>query len=244
MSKAKSITNDKFQMTKGKTASPIRHLSFVIWHSFAFLLLLMALQSCRQDMQDQPKYLPYRGSESFADSLSSRPLVEGTVPRGYLREDQALYTGKSGTAVTPLNSKDSGGVKSSAGTSVSTQPASAAGNDVNEFPFPITREILDRGQERFNIYCSPCHGVLGDGKGMIANRGFRPPPTYHQDRLRTAPLGHFFDVITNGFGAMPDYSMQIPPHERWAIIAYIRALQLSQNANVADIPPSDLSKLK
>jgi mono/diheme cytochrome c family protein len=194
-------------------------------------------------MQDQPKYLPYRGSEMFADSNSSRPLVEGTVPRGFLDEDQAMYTGKSNAATAASKLNDSV-AKASAASSVPTQPASAAGNDVNEFPFPITREILDRGQERFNIYCSPCHGVLGDGKGMIVNRGFRPPPTYHQDRLRTAPLGHFFDVITNGFGAMPDYSMQIPPHERWAIIAYIRALQLSQNANVADVPPADLSKLK
>lgn len=195
-------------------------------------------------MQDQPKYLPYRGSEIFSDSLSSRPLVEGTVPRGFLRLDQALYTGKSGAQVPPPNIS---GVKVAGGaatTSVPTTPAAATGNDVNEFPFPITKQILDRGQERYNIYCSPCHGVLGDGRGMIVNRGFRPPPSYHQDRLRTAPLGHFFDVITNGFGAMPDYSMQIPPHERWAIIAYIRALQLSQNANVADVPQDQMQNLK
>jgi mono/diheme cytochrome c family protein len=180
-------------------------------------------------MQDQPKYLAYRGSESFEDSLSSRPLVEGTVPRGYLREDVAFYTGKGGTASV---AKDSTG-----------KPI--AGNaDVNEFPLPITHELLDRGQERYNISCSPCHGVLGDGRGMIVNRGFRPPPTYHQDRLRQAPLGHFFDVITNGFGVMPDYAMQIPPHERWAIIAYIRALQLSQNAKLADVPASEVHNLK
>ena len=163
----------------------------------------------------------------FADSNSSRPLVQGTLPRGYLWGDSELYTGKM-TAV-DASPKDT---------------SAKAGSDVNTFPFPITREILDRGQERYNIYCSPCHGVLGDGQGMIVNRGFSPPPTYHQDRMRNAPLGHFFDVITNGFGRMPDYSMQIPPRERWAIIAYIRALQLSQNANVADLPPSDLSKLK
>jgi hypothetical protein len=191
--------------------------------------LILNLASCRQDMQDQPKYLPYRGSEIFPDSLSSRNLVEGTVPRGYLREDQVMYTGKTDAPVAKAANDTS---------------KTAVSNDVNEFPFPITREVLDRGEERYNIYCSPCHGVLGDGKGMIANRGFQGPVSFHQDRLRTAPLGHFFDVITNGFGRMPDYSMQIPPHERWAVIAYIRALQLSQNANVGDIPPADMQNLK
>ncbi|HZK77221.1 MAG TPA: cytochrome c [Candidatus Kapabacteria bacterium] len=219
MSKAKTITNYELRITNYG------------WNLFLILsssFLILNLSACRQDMQDQPKYLPYRGSEMFADSNSSRPLVKGTVPRGYLREDSELYTGKSSASAHSRAPGDTGAVT----------------NDVNAFPFPITREVLDRGQERFNIYCSPCHGVLGDGRGMIANRGFSPPPTYHQDRLRNAPLGHFFDVITNGFGRMPDYSMQIPPHERWAIIAYIRALQLSQNANVADVPPSEISKLK
>jgi hypothetical protein len=179
-------------------------------------------------MQDQPKYLPYRGSEIFADSLSSRNLVEGTVPRGYLREDSELYAGKGAAAAKAAND-------------TSKAPVS---NDVNEFPFPITREILDRGQERYNIYCSPCHGVLGDGQGMIANRGLNGPVNFHQERLRNAPLGHFYDVITNGLGRMQDYSMQIPPHERWAIVAYIRALQLSQNANVADVPADQVQHLK
>src|ERR1017187_773562 len=182
----------------------------------ATLLAVLFLASCRQDMQDQPKYLTYRGSEIFPDSLSSRNLVEGTVARGYLRADDEMYTGKSGAPVAAKPANDTS--------------KAAVSNDVNEFPFPITREILDRGQERYNIYCSPCHGVLGDGRGMIVDRGFSAPPTYHQDRLRNVALGHFYDVITNGFGRMPDYSMQIPPHERWAIIAYIRALQLSQNA--------------
>jgi len=234
------VSKAKLSMLRG------RHITRVEGGILASLCLAMlAITSCRQDMQDQPKYLPYRGSEMFPDSNSSRPLVKGTVPRGYLREDQVMYTGKSGAAVAPANPTQKTPAANSSGTSsIPASPAAATGNDVNEFPFPITREVLDRGQERFNIYCSPCHGVLGDGQGMIANRGFSPPPTYHQDRLRNAPLGHFFDVITNGFGRMPDYSMQIPPHERWAIIAYIRALQLSQNANVADIPPSDLSKLK
>ncbi len=218
----------------------------------AFLILtssFLILNSvgCRQDMQDQPKYLPYRGSEIFPDSLSSRTLVDGTVPRGYLREDQAFYTGKMGAGGAAAKGGDTAmkGAAAPATTVPTATPANAAvGADVNEFPFPITREILDRGQERYNIYCSPCHGVMGDGKGMVVLRGFRPPPTYHQDRLRTAPLGHFFDVITNGFGTMPDYSMQIPPHERWAIIAYIRALQLSQNAQLADVPPDQVQNLK
>jgi len=207
--------------------------SGLIWKIFLILnssLLTLNLVSCRQDMQDQPKYLPYRGSEIFADSNSSRPLVEGTLARGYLWQDSELYTGKMTAADAAATSPKDTNAK--------------AGADVNQFPFPITRQVLDLGQERFNIYCSPCHGVLGDGQGMVVNRGFVGPPSYHQDRLRNAPLGHFFDVITNGFGRMPDYSMQIPPHERWAIIAYIRALQLSQNANVADIPQSDLSNLK
>jgi mono/diheme cytochrome c family protein len=199
-------------------------------------LLLVLASSCRYDMQDQPKYLAYRGSETFADSLSSRSLVEGTVPRGYLREDAAMYTGKNagGATAQPVSAKPGD----------TSKAAAAPTNDVNEFPFPITRDILDRGQERYNIYCSPCHGVIGDGRGMIVNRGFRPPPTYHQDRLRTAPLGHFYDVITNGFGVMPDYAMQVPPHERWAIIAYIRALQYSQNAQIADVPPDQVQNLK
>jgi len=231
-------------VSRDKTMWLRRFMPAAIAAGLAFASALL-LASCRQDMQDQPKYLPYRGSEIFPDSLSSRSLVEGTVPRGYLRDDQELYTGKTGANVAPTAPTATAAATSASGTSaVSTQPAAATGNDVNEFPFPITREILDRGQERYNIYCSPCHGVLGDGRGMIVNRGFRPPPTYHQDRLRNAPLGHFFDVITNGFGAMPDYSMQIPPHERWAIIAYIRALQYSQNANIADVPPDQVQKLK
>ncbi len=187
----------------------------------------LLFSACRYDMQDQPKGKAYRGSENFPDSMYSRSLIEGTVPRGYLRDDPAYYTGKSGASAA---SKDTG--------------AKATAGDVNEFPFPITREILDRGQERYNIYCSPCHGVVGDGRGMIVIRGFRQPPSYHIDRLRTAPLGHFFDVITNGFGVMPDYAMQVPPHERWAIIAYIRTLQYSQNAQVTDLTPAEVQNIK
>jgi mono/diheme cytochrome c family protein len=219
---AKLITNYELRITNSGISSKL----FLFLASY---FLLLTLASCRQDMQDQPKYLPYRGSEIFADSLSSRNLVEGTVPRGYLREDSELYLGKSSKPV----AKAAGDTSKAAPT-----------NDVNEFPFPITREVLDRGEERYNIYCSPCHGILGDGKGMIANRGLNGPVNFHDERLRNAPLGHFFDVITNGLGRMQDYSMQIPPHERWAIIAYIRALQLSQNANVADVPADQMQNLK
>ena len=203
------------------------------------LMLLVSvaglLNACRQDMHDQPKYLAYRGSESFPDSLSSRSLVEGTVPRGYLREDVEYYTGKTanGKATTDSSSKKD-----------TTGGSKAASSDVQTFPFPITKEILDLGGERYNVYCSPCHGMLGDGRGMIALRGFKMPPSYHSDRLRTAAVGHFFDVITHGFGVMPDYAMQIPPQERWAITAYIRALQLSQNATLADVPAEDKVLLK
>jgi len=164
-------------------------------------------------MHDQPKYVPLRESTFFGDARSARPPVAGTIARGQLRDDPILVTGKQN------------------------------GADVDTFPFPITERVMRRGQERFNIYCSPCHGRTGQGDGMIVERGYRRPPTYHQDRLRSAPVGHFFDVITNGFGAMPDYAAQLRVEDRWAIAAYIRALQLSQHAAVADVAPPDRSQL-
>ena len=177
------------------------------------LLPVLVLGGCRQDMHDQPKYIPYRESAFFSDAQSARPLVAGTVARGHLNDDPLLYTGKRG------------------------------GADADVFPFAITDRLMRRGQERFNIYCSPCHGRTGDGNGMVVQRGYRHPPTYHQDRLRTAPVGHFFDVITNGFVAMPDYAAQIRAEDRWAIAAYIRALQLSQHAAVADVAAADRGQL-
>jgi hypothetical protein len=119
----------------------------------------------------------------------------------------------------------------------------SATKDMNNFPMPVTEQLLDRGEERYKIFCSPCHGLQGDGNGMVAMRGMKHPPTYHQDRLRQAPNGHYSDVITNGFGAMYSYSAQVPPQDRWAIIAYIRALQLSRNAKVAELPPDIRQKL-
>ena len=177
----------------------------------AFCLLVVI--GCRQDMHNQPKYIPLRDSGFFRDASSARPLVEDTVARGTLQDDTAFYTGKDGA------------------------------KEVDALPFPLTAQVLDRGEQRFNIYCSPCHDLLGTGQGMIVRRGYRQPPSYHIERLRQAPLGHFFDVMTNGFGAMPDYRAQIAPRDRWAIAAYIRALQLSQHATVADVPPDDRPKL-
>jgi len=157
-------------------------------------------------MHDQPKYIPLRQSTFFGDERSARPLVAGTVARGQLREDPLLYTGK------------------------------VNGADATMFPFAVDGRVMARGRERYDIYCSPCHGQTGQGDGMVVRRGFRRPPTYHQDRLRSAPVGHIYDVITNGFGAMPDYAAQIKVEDRWAIIAYVRALQLSEHATLADVP--------
>jgi mono/diheme cytochrome c family protein len=205
------------------------------------LLLLSAFcllaPGCRRDMQDQPKAIAYRESTFFKDGVSSRPPVEGTVPRGYLRADREFYFGKkSGTAVgnqqvgsagsTPANRpQDAGAPNASALSTTAMFP-----DDVDVFPFPITKEILERGQERYQIFCSSCHGLTGYGDGMVARRGFNKPApaSFHQDKLRQAPVGHFFDVVTNGWGAMPSHASQIPIEDRWKIIAYVRVLQLSQ----------------
>jgi mono/diheme cytochrome c family protein len=173
----------------------------------ALIVLLIALTACRQKMSNQPKYDPLEPSDFFADGMSARPRVPGTVARGELVTDPFLMTGKIG------------------------------GVDGDGYPFPVTQQVVDRGQERFNIYCSECHGRLGDGNGMIPSRGYRRPPSYHTAALRAAKTGHFFDVMTNGFGAMPPYNVQVPVEDRWAIVAYIRALQLSQHAPLAALPP-------
>jgi mono/diheme cytochrome c family protein len=165
-------------------------------------------------MHDQPKYIPLRQSTFFADQRSARTHVTGTVARGQLREDALLYTGKVG------------------------------GADASVFPFRLDATVMARGQERFNIFCSPCHGQTGTGDGMIVRRGYRRPASLHEERLRAAPVGHFFDVITNGFGAMPDYASQITPEDRWAVIAYVRALQLSERATLADVPPAERERLR
>ena len=175
---------------------------------------VLVLAGCRQDMHDAPRYDPLEASATNPNVSSAQPLIAGTVPRGFLNEDEHLYTGKIGG-----------------------QPADA-------FPFAITRADLDRGQERFNIYCSPCHSRTGDGNGMVVQRGFRQAASLHLDRLRKSPPGYFFDVMTNGFGAMPSYASQVSVQDRWRIVAYVRALQLSQAATAADVPAADLEKLK
>ena len=164
-------------------------------------------------MHDNPRAEPLEASRVYADGSSARPLIEGTVPRGHLNEDEFLHTGKIG------------------------------GQPVTEFPFAITRAVLDRGEGRFNIYCAPCHSRLGDGRGMVVQRGFRQPPSFHIDRLRQVPPGYVFDVITNGFGVMPDYRAQITVEDRWAIVAYLKALQLSQHATMADVPESERGRV-
>lgn len=171
------------------------------------VLLLAALGGCRQEMYDQARYKPLGESNFYSDKRASRPVPEGTVARGWLREDQRLYQGKEGQQLVAV------------------------------LPMPLTRELLARGRERFNIYCSPCHDRTGEGRGMVVRRGYLPPPSLHIDRLREAPVGHFFDVMTNGLGAMPDYASQIPVSDRWAISAYVKALQLSRNAPISDVPP-------
>src|SRR5688572_10889207 len=178
--------------------------------------------ACRQDMQDQPKVKPYRGSSFFGDGLASRPPVQGTIARGHLRSDTEFYTGKKS-------------VPSASPAPASTNPYT---DDVDTFPFPITQETVQRGRERYEIFCSVCHGVTGHGDGMIVRRGFRRAASFHDDRLRQAPVGHFFDAITNGWGAMPPYAAQVPVQDRWAIIAYVRALQLSQQNTKTATGPS------
>ncbi len=180
-------------------------------------LLALAGLGCRQEMYNQPSYRPLQKSEFFANAMASRPLVPNTVARGHLNEDEAFFQGKIGT------------------------------NLVETIPIPITRDVLERGRQRYDIYCSPCHAPTGDGQGMIVQRGFPPPPSYHIDRLREAPAGHFYDVIAHGYGIMYSYGNRVVPADRWAITAYIRALQLSQNSKADQLPPlarSELEKTK
>lgn len=267
--------------------------------SLALLLSAVGVlfSGCRMDMQDQPRYEVYEPSKSFSDGQSSRPLVEGTIARGQLRDNALLYTGQarsgggggaqgrtaSGSALSGAQSgtmpggvgaaqpnmqaggpgggqatgdvnvrgNAAGGIPGGGGRMVAANPAAgtiratgAAGGGANvatgpdTFPFPLSAEDLRQGQTRFAQFCSMCHGLTGNADGMIVRRGFRKPPSFHEDRLQEgqAPASHFFDVITNGWGAMPDYAAQITVEDRWKIIAYVRALQLSRRASVADVP--------
>lgn len=175
----------------------------------AVMSALALLAGCRQDMHDQPKFIPQRGTSFFADGRSVRPQVVNTVARGQLHEDSYYYTGM------------------------------ADGKEGTMMPFPVTSVVLERGQEKFNLYCTPCHSRVGNGQGMIVQRGYRPAGNFQTARLLNAPIGHFFTVMTHGFGAMPDYSAQLTESDRWAVAAYIRALQLSQNAKLSDVPAGE-----
>jgi mono/diheme cytochrome c family protein len=230
----------------------------------AFCLLPFALlfSSCRMDMQDQPKYKTYRAGDRkfFADGASVRPLVEGTVPRrgtgaDYRDQEDYFYTGKTAgqaaasnvAAGATANSLASGGTlgggNTAGGVPGAREAAASGGADV--FPINIDEAALQRGRERFQIYCVVCHGYTGEADGMIVRRGFRKPPSYYEDRLQegTTPASHFFDVITNGWGAMPSYAAQVAPEDRWKIIAYIRALQLSRRIKIDELPPEAQQKV-
>jgi hypothetical protein len=181
-----------------------RFVPIFVWGAVALCLVLLA--GCQQEMANQPRYEPLEASTFFADGLSSRPLVPGTVARDQLQLEEPFYTGHS------------------------------AGEEVATLPLPLTSDLLARGRERYNIYCTPCHDHVGTGHGMIVRRGYPRPPSFHIPRLRQVPIGHFFVVITNGSGAMSAYASLVTPHDRWAITAYLRALQLSQYAPVAELP--------
>jgi mono/diheme cytochrome c family protein len=196
-------------------------------------------------MQDQPKMKPYRSSVFFRDGLSSRPPVEGTVARGFLKTDTEFFTGKK--VGRPIANAANANVQGTPTQATAPQPPSATGaapqgaaaypDDVEVFPIQVTKETVIRGKERYEIFCTACHGLTGNGDGMVVRRGFRRAASFNDDRLRQAPVGHFFDAITNGWGAMPSYAPQIPPQDRWAIVAYIRALQLSQAAQQPAVTP-------
>ena len=215
-----------------------------------FVLLLTAhclllTVSCRRDMQDQPKMKPYRSSVFFRDGISSRPPVEGTVARGFLKADTEFFTGKkagrpNANAANANNQASPGqtaGPQLTPAKGPAPQGAAAYPDDVEVFPIQVTKETVRRGKERYEIFCTACHGLTGNGDGMIVRRGFRRAASFNDDRLRQAPVGHFFDAISNGWGAMPSYAPQIPPQDRWAIVAYIRALQLSQAAQQPAVTP-------
>lgn len=177
------------------------------------VLSLVLTAACRQDMHDQPKYKPFRASDFYGDGSAMRGQIEGTVAQGQLVTDDAYSYGLD-----------------------------ADGVPVSQFPITVDKAVLLRGQERYGIFCAPCHGALGDGQGMVVMRGYKQPPSFHEARLRDTPAGYYFDVMSNGFGQMQSYAAQVPVADRWAIVAYIRVLQLSQGARVTDLPPEAAAK--
>ena len=223
MSKSEQMSHKKAQKSQKSEI-----IKFMICAFCAFLWLIAV--GCRRDMQDQPKVKPLRGASFFADGLGSRQPIEGTIARGQLREDVEFYTGKKARAA---NAVATPAQQQTAGAQNVAAQQSSFPDDVVEFPIPVTKEVVLRGRERYNIFCSACHGLTGNGDGMIVRRGFRRAASFNDDRLRQAPVGHFFDAMTNGWGAMPSYAPQIPVQDRWAIAAYIRALQASQQNTAA-----------
>lgn len=177
--------------------------------------LMPILAGCRQDMHDQPRYEPYEKSDFFSDGQTARPPIEGTVPRGWLRADDRLHRGLG-----------------------------PDGQFITQLPVPLSAELLSRGRQRFDIYCSPCHSRTGDGRGMIVRRGFQQPETFHQERLRQMPVGYFFDVMTNGFGQMSSYAAQVPVEDRWAIAAYVGVLQRSQYTPAGELATDEQVQLR
>jgi mono/diheme cytochrome c family protein len=228
------LTMSKSEMAATKRHNKHKRSKLVIC---VFCASLWLLTGCRRDMQDQPKMKPLRGSTFFTDGLSSRQPIEGTVPRGFLRDNTELFTGKKAKAP-GATATATPATQQTAGTQTSGTQTSDFPDDVDTFPFPITKETVMRGHQRYDIFCSACHGLTGNGDGMIVRRGFRRAASFNDDRLRKAPVGHFFDAMTNGWGAMPSYAAQIPVQDRWAIIAYIRALQLSQQNPAATASPT------
>ena len=237
------MSNEEYKLSSGKgystnetDCSPSPRLPVAVSPRRRVFVLLFTAHcllfnaGCRQDMQDQPRMKPYRATAFFPNGMSSRPPVPGTVPRGYLRADREFFTGKKSTAgsVAPASGPTATATGTDAVQSVVSYP-----DDVEEFPLLITADVVKRGRQRYDIFCSACHGLTGNGDGMIVRRGFRRAASFHSNSLRQAPVGHYFDAITNGWGAMPSYAAQIPARDRWAIIAYIRALQLSQQSTQA-----------
>ena len=272
------LKGEEWKRGEARSSSPFTLLPF---YPFTLRVLLLPafcllISGCRIDMQDQPKYEAYESSRTFKDGQASRPLVEGTVARGHLREDAYLYTGKGSAAgAGAVNSvAQTGTATGGMGAAVpntsamSAASASQGGGDVNVrgntaggvpnaqqaaamggpdvFPVALTREALERGRERYNIYCIVCHGAAGDGDGMIPRRGFQRPPSFYDDRLQegVTPASHFFDVITNGWGAMPDYASSVTAEDRWKIIAYLRALQLSRRLRLEDLSPEEQERVR
>ena len=232
---AQRISDDP-QMVEGTVVSMRRSRQWV--PSLLSVACLMLLAGCdRLDMYDQPRYDPLEASSFFKDGLSARPTIEGTIPRGGLREDQPFYTGQD-------KKKPVAEIPAAAFRALYDRHPDWFEKPFEEIePAELRQRLMERGRERFEISCSVCHGQTGEGDGMIVRRGFRRPPSFHSDRLREAANGYLFDVITHGFGAMSSYASRIEVADRWAIVAYLRALQFSQNARLEDVPEDRLREL-